>query len=196
VRTRGQVGRRFGGERTEGRRNDGRITTNRPTLTGLLEPCAVRAARTVLRGPGRGNAPRLPDRSFGSGDRPQLLADHHRSSYPRISRGTIDPSVTIQLRGRVVGQKAPPVPRACGCSRRRKPAGTIFRNLPGFDVARQFRSVLVGSEQTLAREASRLAAEAQACSGSAALVSTLSLSTRACMFSGLRSSNSSRSARK
>jgi hypothetical protein len=69
VRTRGQVGRRFGGERTEGRRNDGRITTNRPTLTGLLEPCAVRAARTVLRGPGRGNAPRLPDPSHRSVER-------------------------------------------------------------------------------------------------------------------------------
>jgi hypothetical protein len=62
VRTRGQVGRRFGGERTEGRRDTGRITTNRPNLTGLLEPCAVKVARTVLRGPGHSDVPRLPDR--------------------------------------------------------------------------------------------------------------------------------------
>jgi hypothetical protein len=61
VRTRGQVGRRFGGERTEGRRDTGRITTNRRNLTGLLEPCAVKVARTVLRGPGHSNVPRLPD---------------------------------------------------------------------------------------------------------------------------------------
>jgi hypothetical protein len=28
---------------------------------GLLEPCALKGASTVLRGPGRSNAPRLPD---------------------------------------------------------------------------------------------------------------------------------------
>ena len=60
MRTRGQVGHRFGGERTEGRCNAGRITTNRPTLTGLLEPCAVRAASTVLGGRGTAMCPGYP----------------------------------------------------------------------------------------------------------------------------------------
>jgi len=33
------------------------------TLQGLLEPDAVKVARPVLRGPGRSNAPRLPDKA-------------------------------------------------------------------------------------------------------------------------------------
>lgn len=53
---------------------------------GLLEPCAGKPARTVLRGPWRSNAPGLPDHARGQGTCPTVAGGRARLWSPRERR--------------------------------------------------------------------------------------------------------------